>query len=625
MRILAASLLLGLMTAPSARAQGQGTLEISASVNRDSLTLEEQVMLNVTVSASGMGFGNSAPEPRMPAMPKFNVHSAGRSQNISFINGRVSTSIKHSYVLVPRFVGKAIIPPITVRAGGQAAATDPIEITVLRPSTPDPQPRPKAQPARRRQPPRKSGRLRPSRDGKRSPPLFVTAETDKKTPYVNEQVILTVRFHTAVPLLGNAEWEPPHTQGFLKEDLPPPQGKSVSLNGRTYYVTPIRMALFPIQPGKLKIGPTVIRCQVQKQMRVDPFSPDFFQRFFSQGLMGPVSRELKTKPISLTARALPEAGKPKDFTGAVGLFRVSAKVDRRKVKVGEAVTLSVTVQGRGNLKALGDLALPEMDTFRVFETVTSLSTGQDQKGIQGSKTYKTVLVPRVSGELKIPAIPFNFFEPKSRKYVTRRTSSIRITAAPGEKKAAPAVAFQGGEPDGGEITKITADIRHIKSAPDDPAVQRLASMAAGAGWLHLAPLSVFLLALSSVVYRNRILQDPAGARSRRALSQAMRRVRDARRGAGPEQCAALLFETLSNYAADKLNRPASGLTLRDAQKAFRERFPGVPEGHLEQMRVLWQELEMFRFAPQEMQSSDASSLADGVRELVKALDEEISK
>ena len=79
-------------------------------------------------------------------------------------------------------------------------------------------------------------------------------------------------------------------------------------------------------PGQLTIGPVAIRCQVQKQQRIDPFSSDFFDQFFSQGLAGVVTRDLRTKPISVTARALPSDGKPAGFTGAVGRFRIKADV-----------------------------------------------------------------------------------------------------------------------------------------------------------------------------------------------------------------------------------------------------------------------------------------------------------
>ncbi|MFA5139770.1 MAG: BatD family protein [Elusimicrobiota bacterium] len=592
---------------------------ITASVDRQTVPLNEQVVLTVAVS----GDQPSLPDPRLPSMPNFNVHSVGRSQNLSFINNRVSSTVEHRFILVPRLIGNAVIGPIEAQSGGKKVSTDPIEISVLRPSAAaSPQPtRPTAARPRPRQAPQPSG----SQTGS-GPDIFVTAEVNKRNPYVNEQMLMTVRFHYAVPLLGNAEWDPPVTQGFLKEDLPPAPATLVTREGRVYYVTEIKIVLFPIQPGELTIGPTQIRCQVQKEMRVDPFSSDFFEQFFSQGVVGAVTRELRTNPTRITAQPLPEEGKPQSFTGAVGRFRIKADVDKGQANVGDAITLSLVLEGDGNLKSLSAVPLPEMPSFRPYDTVSTLSTSKDVQGVRGVKTFKTVLVPRASGLLEIPPIQFNYFDPTTKRYERIQTNILRVKVAPAQTGAGGTspVAFQAGPiAGGGEITRVAADIRYLKIAADDPLAQRLCLGSFSRLWLHLIPLTVFLLSLAGAAYRNVLLNDPAGARSKGALAKAMSRIKDVRGAGSPEETAAGLFEALSNFVADKLNQPASGLTLREAGRSLREKYPKLPEGHLGQLRILWEELEMFRFAPKGAQEEQTAHLADGVKELLKALDEEL--
>lgn len=607
--------LLLLALALPARSQG---LSIAADVSSRSVPLDKQVILTVSVA----GDTANLPDPRLPAIPNFNVHAAGRGQNISLVNGKFSSHVEHRFVLVPRLIGNAVIGPITVSFGGQTVATAPIEVVVERPAS-GPQPQAQGHPQAGGSPAARPRQLAPPQESQGNPDLFVTADVDKKDPYVNEPLLMTVRFHYAVPLLGNAEWEPPATLGFLKEDLPPTPATLTTREGRTYYITEIKLVLYPIQPGQLTIGPTVIRCQVQQQQRIDPFSSNFFDQFFSQGLAGVVTKELRTKPISIAVRALPSDGKPPAFTGAVGRFRVKAEADRYEAKVGDAVTLLVTVEGEGNLQALGDLPLPAMESFRVFDTVSSLSTAKDEKGVRGSKTFKTVLVPRVSGELDIPALPFNYFDPSQERYSALTTQPLRVRVSPGSASAPP-VAFQAPE-GGGEITKVTADIRHVKSAVHDPPLHRASMAVSRARLVHGAPLAVFLLSLLFSLYRGMVHRDPAAARSRGALAKGLRRVRESRGLSDPQARAGLLHETLADYVADKLDRPASGLTLRDAQRLLRARFPRVPEGFFEQLRVLWEELEMFRFAPKGARGAETATLADGVQDLLKTLEKEMRR
>ncbi|MCX5789266.1 MAG: BatD family protein [Elusimicrobia bacterium] len=93
----------------------QPGLSITADVDHSVAALNEQIVMSVTVTGSR----TDLPDPELPSMPNMSVYSSGRSQNISFVNGQVSSSIIYTYVLVPRFVGKADIPPIGITVDGR--------------------------------------------------------------------------------------------------------------------------------------------------------------------------------------------------------------------------------------------------------------------------------------------------------------------------------------------------------------------------------------------------------------------------------------------------------------------------------------------------------------------------
>ncbi|KAF0155974.1 MAG: Uncharacterized protein FD189_1222, partial [Elusimicrobia bacterium] len=107
-------------------APARAGLTVAASVDRHEVDIDGSVRLTVTIS----GDTANVPEPEIPRLNSFNVYSSGRSQNISFINGRVSSSVVFTYILEPRYIGKAVIPPISVFTGTEKFMTQQIEILV---------------------------------------------------------------------------------------------------------------------------------------------------------------------------------------------------------------------------------------------------------------------------------------------------------------------------------------------------------------------------------------------------------------------------------------------------------------------------------------------------------------
>ena len=99
--------------------------QISASLDRTEMALNEQVMLNVTVSGSG----GSLPGPQMPGLSDFQVSNAGRAQNFSWVNGQASARVVYNYVLTPLKTGTFTIPPISLE--GQSVQSSPLTLRVV--------------------------------------------------------------------------------------------------------------------------------------------------------------------------------------------------------------------------------------------------------------------------------------------------------------------------------------------------------------------------------------------------------------------------------------------------------------------------------------------------------------
>ncbi|MGB2803512.1 MAG: BatD family protein, partial [Candidatus Zixiibacteriota bacterium] len=265
-------------------------ISFNASVDRTEVSVGEQITLTVSVS----GDVKSIPQPELPSLDEFNVYSAGRSQNFTYVNGRLSASVTFNYVLVPRKAGKLTIGPASIKLDGKTYQTTPIQITVASegktPSSPAPSKEEKST-------------TKPQLSGK---DIFMETVVDKRKAYVNEQIVLTLRFYQGIRLFDNAHYTLPPLIGFWAEDLPPKKQYHKTVNGKQYLVHEIKTALFPTSTGKVTIGPAELKCVVEDADRFfrDPFS--VFDRNLSNLLRQGKPQILKSKPIQIEVLSPPE-------------------------------------------------------------------------------------------------------------------------------------------------------------------------------------------------------------------------------------------------------------------------------------------------------------------------------
>lgn len=594
---------------------------VTSALDRTRVATDDQLVLSVTVT----GDQASVPEPKLPPIEAFSVYDSGRSQSISIVNGHVASSVIYTYVLSPRSVGHFRIPPIG--ADGAAQASAPLDVDVVKPGVKSPPaPDPAAAPDENAPPPGEatnpdSQEAPPDTQTGQTPAAMVVAKLDKSRVTVNEQVTLTVRFlySQEAQLLGNQQYEAPNLTGFLSVDLPPVRNGTTIINGRPYAYSEIKTALFPIQAGRLKIAPATVHAQVARPGG-DPFAAGFFNSFFAN----PQAVVLHSDPLTLRVDP-PPSGKPADFTGVVGKLSARASVDRANVKAGEAVTLTVEVSGSGNVQSIPEPAKPDLPALRFFDTESSVTTDKAGDRITGRKTFRTVLVPRVSGDVSLPSFRFSYFDPQSKAYAVAATAPISLHVAPGAPGAAaalpgPTAAAQG-------VTAFGEDVRYLKTAPqNDPVSTALATFADLGPW-HAVPFAAFLAAALFDWRRRAADADPRGRRFRDARRRAEERLKAASAlpDAEAAKAAAHADEALAAFVADKLDVPSGGLTLKTAVDGLKSLRRPPAEATLARLRAAWEEADLRRFAPGGVDGSDARRFADEIADLIRTLDQEIGR
>ncbi|MEW5766800.1 MAG: BatD family protein [bacterium] len=574
-------------------------LSLSASVDRGKVTLNDQLRLSVSLS----GGGGSLPSPQLPPMSDFNIYSSGRSQSISIVNGRISSALTFNYILVPKKVGKFIIGPVTLTYQNKTYETQPISIEVVEAGAPLPQ--------APTQSPLQAEKRQAEGD------VFITAEVDKQKAYVNEEVILTFRFYRRINLLSRPEYVPPETTGFFTEDLPPQKEYYTAINGSRYLITEIKTALFPTTPGNLQIGEAKLKCTVD-DFSPDAFSRDFFFRdFFSRGK----TRVLSTKPLAVEVLPLPEKGKPANFKGVVGDYSITSSLDKKKIETGQPITLTVAISGKGNVKTLQEVDLPELPEFRRYETLSSLNISKENYTVSGSKTFKTILIPQVPGKLKIPGISFAFFHPGKKRYETKSTAPLYLEAASGPKEEISTTPLT---PEGVKV--MAKDIRYIKAEINFKDSSRMLYQNKLFYLANLVPLLLFLSALGVKLKRRKLELDPAYARSKRAYREARGRLSKAKGKLRPEESHefyTLLESGLRSYLADRLNMSAAGLTQEEI--AAKLRTSGIDEVEIEELRSLIEESHLIRFASAKSSLEQMKQSYSRALNLIKSLKKNMGK
>lgn len=590
-------------------------ISISADVDGQEITLDEQLTLTITVT------GNVAniPQPQIPALDGFTAYSSGRSQNISIINGQVTSSVSFTYVLVPNDPGDYRLGPFTINYKGNTYSAGPINVKVL----------PKA--ARPAQPPSYTYPQTPAEDtGQRAQQargqneLFIETYVDKLRAYVNEQITLTFAFYQAVDLFENPVYSPPSTTGFWTEDMPPQKKYYKVINGKRYLVTEIKTALFATSPGEFTIGPARLEANVEdlerffKRGPFDIFNGDPFS-IFRRGK--PII--LTTDPITVEIVPLPEQGKPGNFKGDVGRFDITAGVDKDTVEENQPVTLKIKIRGEGNIKTISAPQVSETPDFKFYDSGTSENISKENYVVQGEKIIEKVIIPKRPGSFNIGPIEYSHFDPKARKYVEKTISPITINATKrerGPEEVQIPLVLPGLTKE--EVQILKKDICYIKTAPVNLR-PRDAFLYKNKIFFMINALPLLFLTFLYIygLHRERLRTDIGYARSRRARRLASKRLRQAKgimSKQNVKEFYAEIYRAVIEYIADKLNIPHASITKDTLEERLKEK--GASGEIVEKLKDLFDICDMARFASGRFTKEDMHKSLEEASDIITELD-----
>jgi len=561
-------------------------ISISASVDKNVVSLGEQVTLQVVVS----GDTTNIPQPKIPQIQDFQIYSSGRSQSISIINGQVSSSVTFTYILSPNRIGEFEIPPITVEYKGKIYQTEPIKIKVE-----------KSVSSHQKAVPQQQNVYTGKKRG-----VFVETTVDKHTVYVNEQITLTFKFYTKVNLLSQPQYSPPDTTGFITEDLPPQRNYYTIIDGERYYVSEIKTALFPTTSGKFVIGPATVRCTIEDFDIDDFFSDSFFRRFFSQGK----EVVLKSEPIEIKVLPLPQP-QPEFFSGNVGKYKIDVSVDKQKIEQNESTFLNIKISGVGNIKSL---TFPKSlienflgKNFIIYDPITSFDIKKENYVVKGSKTFKIPISVSTAGRIVIPEIKLVYFNPDTKQYETVSSLPITLEVLPSSKQQVIQPTISKLQPQQVSLE----DIRYIKTFYK---VQRKINFINFFVVLQFLPFLCWISIVGYKKYEERKIKEFHKYRSSRAYKNAKNKLKNIYKS---KNVVEEMYNVVAEYLADKMNISKEAVTNQEINKLFADK---INTDVYNELVALWEKLNFYKFAPSKVNLSEMN-----IKEEVKKINNILQK
>jgi len=566
---------------------GAEPLSVTTSVDKTQLAVNQQLLFTVELS------GEAAQKVGNPELPSMNGYlnylgSRGTSQNISFVNGKMSVSKSFNYYYMAAKEGTFTIPSVKVSYKGKTYSSKPVQITITKSASAG----------------QKSGsqqsqqRLSQEESNEITDELMLRAVVDRKNVYQNQPVIVTYRIYARVNVSSYGISKLPELTGFWAEDFQMPSNPATRqhvINGKRYTVADIKkQALFPTSPGDKTIGPMVLECDVRVRRNTNR---DIFDSFFDDPFFGrSVRKKVSSKPVKINVIPFPSENKPADFSGAVGDYTFDVSVDKKDVETNEAVTLKVTISGTGNIKLLPQPGVQIPPDFEQYDPEMRQNIQRSGNTISGQKTFEYVLVPRFPGKQRIDPVTFSYFDPKTKQYHTLKSEEIVITVRKGDDQF---VASSGSGLSKREVELLGKDIRFIKLSSDD--FQRVGSRFYSSFLFYALAMGPLLLLGVAFAYKShvdKLHQNEAYARSRKANAIAMKRLGKAKAVLdenSQKEFYAEIADALYGFVADKLNKEKAGLVRSELENEFEKHSidPNVQSEYFD----LINKCDFMRFAP----------------------------
>ena len=249
--------------------------------------------------------------------------------------------------------------------------------------------------------------------------IYIETYVSKRNIFKGEQIEITYKLFYKINLTGVQNRNIPEFNGFWKDEIKiKDETKEEIINNKRYRTQYLyKVLLTPQKSGKITIEPLEYDFTYR-----DNNPRNYFQE-------KPI--KVKSKKISINVKKLPETEK-KDFKGSVGIFDITAEIDKLKTEANNPINYSIKIKGLGNFELIEKPNIEFPKDFDVYDPKINLKSFKTKQGTRGEKKFEFIILPRYPGNYQIPNYSFTFFNPKEEKYITKTTESFKLKIEKGE-------------------------------------------------------------------------------------------------------------------------------------------------------------------------------------------------
>ncbi|CAK8725291.1 Oxygen tolerance [Candidatus Electrothrix laxa] len=453
-------------------------IQVTAELEPARFTEDQAARFVLTV------IGARSAEPDMPTAQGLHFVYQGPSSQVSWVNGKVSSSISYIFLVQAEKTGTHIIGPVNITVKGNVYTTEPVQCTVL--------PVQNTRSQARGNPSGPGGAPGVSPDGDEGKDFgFMRIIPETERLYSGQMVPFTLKAYfrsgkritlKSAPRLSGED--------FLLQSLDEePLKQQEQLNGTVYTSLTWQGTLSAVKEGEVLLTVEMdaeVLVRSRSRSRGNPFGSSLLSDPFFSDILGNYTRrdiKISSQGKKISVLDLPTEHRPADFSGAIGTFSLAVAASPLDGKVGDPITLKMQLNGSGNFSLVQAPSLTEDKGWKVYP---ASGTVQDLDGDKGEKTFEQALIPLEQGLTAVPPVRFAYFDPKAEEYMTLTSDPISLSLQVADNRTASAsspgtpavsavsaaqVVQQGGKKDVSRKSSASQPVLHL--APLHPEMGRL--------------------------------------------------------------------------------------------------------------------------------------------------------
>jgi hypothetical protein len=473
-----------------------------------------------------------------------------RGTNMSIINGAYSSKTTLQYVVQAQKKGKIQIPTASAKIDGKLVKSERIIVNVGGISEET-----------------------KSLNQQIKERVFIKTLISNRKPYLGESFQVTYKLYSRYNLSLNDFSQRPTFKGFWTQNFIKKLSRKVeTLDGVKYYVVTLGQYLVvPQEVGNLTVEPFTTDLQIG--------IPTGRRDFFGNTEETPHNYKCSSGRLNINVQALP-MGQPKNFSGAVGEFKINHSLSKDSVNTNETISFVQTLKGKGNMKLFKLPKISFPSDIEAFDPKNNDKISVNMGGMKGQKENQYILIPHNPGTYKLKVEGFSYFSPKKKQYISIGEQIFNIKVGGQASATSSGNVSHQNKSNGGlnsvnkqEVNILGEGILYIK---ENTSFETPKSKFFGTTLFWILLDLPFILALIFYILYKKIKNrtiDEVGQRNKKAKSVAKKRLSKAQEALKNNDSATyyqVLLDSVYGYFQDKFNLNASETNNDTIQEKLKE-------------------------------------------------------